>query len=434
MAIAPTGAIYKSLIFDGADSRSYGVYITGEAVYNAPERDVNMISIPGRNGAFALDMGRFENIEVTYPAGIFADNEADFAEAVSDFRNFLCSRNGYCRLTDEYHPNEYRMAIYKSGLEVTPAQLKAGEFNIVFDCKPQRWLTLGETEITVADGDTLTNPTLFDASPLLAVKGNGTIGFGNYAIEVDAGNMGYTEIENPFQFTLPLSKRLTSTLFNATDDIQTGRISIRWGLNAISSYAGFRSITLGHHEGGGTWGPADEGEGTTTIETVFDSVKKTARVVTTFPTHLFSGGSVTTMTDTSMCEFTGEKMNPADTVYQLFRCTANITVTYTPTTKTLSATISCTIESGHSELVTFAADTSHCNGVYAYSTVNVLGNPTYIDCELGEAYKIENGSYISLNNHIDLGSDLPKLASGNNTIAKDNTITELKITPRWWKV
>ena len=72
MAIAPTGTIYKALEYDGVSSRTYGVYITGEAVYNAPERDVEMITIPGRNGAFALDNGRFENIEVTYRAGIYA--------------------------------------------------------------------------------------------------------------------------------------------------------------------------------------------------------------------------------------------------------------------------------------------------------------------------------------------------------------------------
>ena len=157
MAVAPTGNIFKALSFDNVSSRTYGVYITGEAVYNAPERDVEMVEIPGRNGSFALDKGRFQNIEVSYPAGIFADNEADFAAAISDFRNFLCSRKGYVRLTDEYNPSEYRMAIYKSGLEVSPAQLKAGEFEIVFDCKPQRWLTSGEDAVTIGEwGETET--------------------------------------------------------------------------------------------------------------------------------------------------------------------------------------------------------------------------------------------------------------------------------------
>ena len=79
-------------------------------------------------------------LSITYPAGIFATNEIDFASAVTDFRNYLCSKKGYCRLTDDYNPDEFRQAIYKSGLEVSPAQLKAGEFEIIFDCKPQRYL------------------------------------------------------------------------------------------------------------------------------------------------------------------------------------------------------------------------------------------------------------------------------------------------------
>ena len=430
MAITQTGAIYKSLSFDGVTSRSYGVYITGQAVYNAPKREVEMIAIPGRNGAFALDHGRFENIEVTYPAGIFADNEADFAQAISNFRNYLCSRRGYVRLTDEYNPNEYRMAIYKSGLEVSPAQLRAGEFNITFECKPQRWLTSGETDISVSDGDAITNPTLFDASPLLKVKGNGTIAFNSYTITLDAGNMGYTEIETPFQFELPLSKQLTSPLFNSTDEIQTGIISIRWGVDALPSYAGFSEIYLGHHISGGTWSDPDEGDGTTKIETVFDTLKKQPRVVTTFPVHLFSGESATTMTDIAKCEFVGAQSGD---LRPLVRVTANITITYTPSTQTLSVTVSGTITNS-TGISTFATDTSHCNSVYAYSTVNVLGNPTYIDCDLGEAYKIDNSSYISLNSHIDLGSDLPKLAPGSNSVSFDNTITELKIVPRWWAV
>lgn len=153
--MAVTGDIFKSLTFDGESSRDYGVYITGQAVYNAPERDVEMVTIPGRNGAFALDKGRFENIEVTYPAGVFANTDTEFAKAISDFRNMLCSRQGYCRLTDEYNPDEYRLAVYKSGLEVDPVQLKAGQFDITFECKPQRYLMSGQNKFIVGEwGDT----------------------------------------------------------------------------------------------------------------------------------------------------------------------------------------------------------------------------------------------------------------------------------------
>ena len=145
-------AIFRSLTFDGVNSLDYGIYITGEAVYNAPERDVEMVTIPGKNGALALDQGRFENIEVTYHAGCFADNQADFAEKVMKFRNALASRYTYKRLTDEYHTDEYRLGLYKSGLEVDVVHYStAGEFDITFDCKPQRFLTSGETALTPSD-------------------------------------------------------------------------------------------------------------------------------------------------------------------------------------------------------------------------------------------------------------------------------------------
>ena len=155
MGVANTLPNFKSFTFDGENSRNYGVYITGKGVFNAPERNVEMVEIPGRNGAYALDKGNFNNIEVTYPAGIVAETEADFAEAVSNMRNFLCSRVGYVRLTDDYNPDEYRLAVYKSGLDVEHDALINGKFDLVFTCKPQRYLTSGEELFEVGTwGDT----------------------------------------------------------------------------------------------------------------------------------------------------------------------------------------------------------------------------------------------------------------------------------------
>lgn len=51
-------------------SSSFGIYISGPAVYNAPERDEEVIEIPGRNGSLTIDNGRFKNIDVRYPAFI----------------------------------------------------------------------------------------------------------------------------------------------------------------------------------------------------------------------------------------------------------------------------------------------------------------------------------------------------------------------------
>lgn len=180
-------ALFNSFTFDNENSLDSGIYITGEAVFNAPERVVNMVEVPGRNGAIAIDDGRFTNIAVTYPAGCFADNMADYAEKIAAFRNILASRYTYKRLTDTYNPDEFRMGLYKSGLDVNSVRFNsAGEFQIEFDCKPQRWLVSGETPETFTATGTIENPTSFGARPLLAVTGSGSLTVGTQTMTIIA--------------------------------------------------------------------------------------------------------------------------------------------------------------------------------------------------------------------------------------------------------
>ena len=72
--------------------------------------------------------------------------------------------------------------------------------------------------------------------------------------------------------------------------------------------------------------------------------------------------------------------------------------------------------------------------ITGFSTISTLGHPSYIDCEIGEAYMYVSDEMVQLNNFTSFGSDLPTLAVGTNTITYDNTITDLKIYPRWWRV
>lgn len=188
-------AVFNSFTFDGNNSLDMGIYITGEAAFNAPERTVEMITVPGRNGAIAIDQGRFENIEVTYPAGCFADSQSDFADKIGTFRNILASRYTYKRLTDTYNPNEFRMGMYKAGLDAGPVGYgTAAEFDIIFDCKPQRWLVSGETAQTFNASGSITNPTLFDARPLLVVTGAGTLTLGSQTLTIAAGSAPTTQV------------------------------------------------------------------------------------------------------------------------------------------------------------------------------------------------------------------------------------------------
>ena len=171
--------LLNHLTYDGVDSSSFGVFISGDGVFDAPARRGEMISIPGRNGSLFMDEGVFENIEVEYPAFIGTGREVLFRQRLGDLRSWLSSRGDYKRLTDTYHPDEFRLGVYREGLEVDPQHItRAGEFTIKFDCKPQRFLVSGEDPVLFRENGSITNPTLFESFPLIRVTGDGTVAIG----------------------------------------------------------------------------------------------------------------------------------------------------------------------------------------------------------------------------------------------------------------
>ena len=416
MAIAPTGAIYKSLIFDGEDSRDYGVYITGQAVYNAPERDVEMISIPGRNGSFALDKGRFQNIEVTYPAGIFADTESDFAEAISDFRNFLCSRKGYVRLTDGYNPDEFRMAVYKSGLEVEPTQLKAGKFNVVFDCNPQRFLISGEDTIEIVSGQTITNPTRFESSPMLEVEGYGSIGINGDTITIEDADIGMIPVTEASsssgtpdsQATYTVMIPLDDSNINGPDSIYISGIECIVERNVDAGYSGLSASVTSVTDATGTCNATGE----------------------TMRARLGAGSFISAGIGSNII---GTVNYTVGYTYNGARSSNDFTITMIATR--VAGGIEVEVTAGGIEPLTVArAITINVPVQYAYSSNSALGTPTYIDLDLGAAWNADSGTAVSLNNAVQMPAKLPVLKVGDNLISFDGTITDLKIVPRWWQL
>ena len=180
----------NSLVFDDINTGDYGIYISGEASFNAPARVYDMREIPGRNGTLAVDMNRYENVEVVYPAFVFDYSMASFSERMAEIRSVFLSKVSYQRLQDTYNPNEYRLAVYSGGFEIESQHFnQTGEFELTFDCKPQRYLVSGETATTFTSNGSITNPTLFDAKPLIKVTGYGNLGVGDETITI-AGSAG----------------------------------------------------------------------------------------------------------------------------------------------------------------------------------------------------------------------------------------------------
>lgn len=158
--------------FGNKSTKDFGIVLSGFDTYSTPERDVTMMSVPGRSGDLTLDNGRFENVELTYKCLIYKNNLRDY-EA---FRSFMASCRGYQRLEDNFHPEEYRVAVFKD--DISPklkGDYEAASFEITFNCKPQRYLKSGEESITIENGGIIVNPTLFESKPLIRAYANGNL-------------------------------------------------------------------------------------------------------------------------------------------------------------------------------------------------------------------------------------------------------------------
>lgn len=179
------------LTFDGVSLKDFGVYINGGGTFNAPARSREVISVPGRNGDLIIDNGRYENTDVVYHAFIYRD----FSVNVEGLRNLLLSRTGYVRIEDTYHPDEFRMGVYTGNFQADVVDwLEAGEFDLTFNCKPQRFLKSGEDAITFTSGGSVLNETMQTTKPLLRVYGTGTFSIGGATMTISSANV-YTDID-----------------------------------------------------------------------------------------------------------------------------------------------------------------------------------------------------------------------------------------------
>lgn len=420
---------WGKLIFGGVDSSDYGIYITGEGVYNAPERAVEFVDVPGRNGAIALDQGRFNNITITYPAGTFGKTQEEFREAVSDFRNAVMALRGYQKLEDTYHPNEYRMAVYTAGLEVSPVHYgTAGEFEVTFECKPQRWLKCGDYPVPIESGNVLTNPSQFESSPVLLSQGYGMINFNGFSIGLENQPMGLIEMPQAV-----FSLESTGSGFSRAISFDQYRLEPDDRIYMVYNWTGFKTAL--------TFVPTDE------VSNVAVGTLSSNLGQSDFRHFANSDGSY-------YIEFSGYPLNDVEFLKgttSYLEYTAPLTFDVGSTSHSFTAKMTMYYD-GDAEITVSvrlvqnsAGSLSISSNYFAFHAYRWYADSTFptwhqdfeyivIDCDLGEAYAVEGENYVPLNQWVNFGSDLPTLAPGQNKITADNTITDLKIKPRWWKI
>lgn len=173
------------ITFNNRSSKEIGLEVEIFPSYQAPRRSYEKVHIPGRNGDLLIDDGSWENTVRTYSVSI-GSYERSYYEMMIKVSEWLHSTNTYARLEDSYEPDYYRMAAYLEEIEFNNIYDHGGRATISFECKPQRFLKVGEEPILITNPAVLLNPTNYPSLPVCHIygKGTGVLNVGGNAITI----------------------------------------------------------------------------------------------------------------------------------------------------------------------------------------------------------------------------------------------------------
>lgn len=160
--------------FDGGRSIDYGIRISKEATLSAPERDVEVFSVPGRSGELVIDKGRFGPQLVTYEA-FFRCPDGERAAYARRIKSWLLGTPGYRELADTYDRQYYRLARYSGALDIEAVGRRFGKLNLTFSCQPFRLRQDGRALRELPLDSTVYNPEDWPSKPYFKLYGDGDI-------------------------------------------------------------------------------------------------------------------------------------------------------------------------------------------------------------------------------------------------------------------
>lgn len=192
------------IFYNGKSSLDYGIIVEHIPTTEFPEKDYEVIHIPGRNGDVYIDNDCYKNVTHSYDIATIADcPNKSFSYVTNQVSNWLHSASGYARLEDTYEPEYYRMAVYKESNIFQNIYNDAGRTTITFECKPQKYLKIGDNALIFEEVNTVytfRNPTMYKSSPIITVYGSGSVSFTINGQTISINNLdGFVTIDSEAQ-------------------------------------------------------------------------------------------------------------------------------------------------------------------------------------------------------------------------------------------
>ena len=229
-----------TITFGGRTLSDFNAFFDQSKSFASPEKDYEIISIPGRNGDLSIYNNRFKDFNVSIPCFI-RDN---FLENYRALMQYLNGVDGYKRFETSKEPDYFRKALFLGSVEPNTSPFnKSGKFTLNFRLNPQRWLKSSESlvDITNQSNDwTVNNPTNMPSKPLFDFRGNGeilikdslnTTIYGKITVTNNSGSDVMIDCETFDCYTITqygITNRNADVTFNVDPELKIGENYISW--------------------------------------------------------------------------------------------------------------------------------------------------------------------------------------------------------------
>lgn len=148
---------------DDVCSDDLGIVVQGFPTFSAAEPRATLYSIPGRNGDLCVWDGSYKNISAEIKCYV-ANTSA--VETVLAAANGWLNYGAYKKFVISSELGRYRLARVTNSAEIAIRMGVLAPFSVKLNCKPQRFYD-DDTPRVFGNSGKITNPTVFDAKPLL---------------------------------------------------------------------------------------------------------------------------------------------------------------------------------------------------------------------------------------------------------------------------
>lgn len=225
---------YKSI-----NAKEMHLQILNELEFASTTRDIELVTVPGRDGDLIVDNGRYNSVVRKFPCRLLIPDNVNLEDAMSKIHQWLIVDAGSHDLLLDDEPDFIYRAMVDNAITTNRILSQLGKVVISFRLHPVKYLRSALIERQISSGTNITNPFGIEAKPVLRILGNGniTINIGDRALILQ-GIAGGCIVNSETQTITSLDGRITlfDRMFSPFPVLRTGNNQVTFSGEGIQVF------------------------------------------------------------------------------------------------------------------------------------------------------------------------------------------------------